>query len=372
MNLKYNHDGNIIEIPFSSEQPSGKSLAVRHNDTTYYAALVDTADSAASDFRIVFDGGTYALSSGASGDEDEPVYSTEQILSFSSSSEQTAWGVTIQSHYGDLGVIADSNSDTGYNVTLANGTEYFTGIHSITANQNSTSVIAGANGGNTKIFLSGGKNNYIVTGMNQDSIYFNEGGGVCADFCVKANTKAGSGVSLASFTSQQETSNILAYNRFDTGSYQKSRNSLVVNGTVTGIFCDTSTVSSIKSVPTMDVFVTYTDTHSKDQVILLKDCYRSLTTAKAAVASRRWNYPPSAEVKSLKICEGTASSAGSAFASSVLSGLTHDFADFPTSLRPVVCNLYNIYYGAPFRSSRVNDGSYTQVLPDWVPTGEST
>ena len=64
MKLKYNHDGVTLIIALTDTKPAGKSFAVRHNGTVYYAPLVPVDDPLATDCTIVFDGQPYALDRG--------------------------------------------------------------------------------------------------------------------------------------------------------------------------------------------------------------------------------------------------------------------------------------------------------------------
>lgn len=61
MKLKYNFNGVTNEIPLTSKKPAGKRLAVRHNGQNYYAALVETSDTSASNLRAVFNGVEFAI-----------------------------------------------------------------------------------------------------------------------------------------------------------------------------------------------------------------------------------------------------------------------------------------------------------------------
>ena len=62
MKLKYNHKGQIESIPLSRNKPEGKRLAIRHNEQTFYAPLVDAGDATASNMRTVFKGEMFAVS----------------------------------------------------------------------------------------------------------------------------------------------------------------------------------------------------------------------------------------------------------------------------------------------------------------------
>lgn len=61
MKLKYNHNGETESIPLSKKKPEGKRLAVHHDDSNFYAPLVDAGDATASNLRTTFKGEMLAV-----------------------------------------------------------------------------------------------------------------------------------------------------------------------------------------------------------------------------------------------------------------------------------------------------------------------
>ena len=67
MKLNYRKDGQTHSIDLSTEKPVGKSLAVHHSGTNYYAPLVPADDANASALRIRVGGEVLAVSKGSTG-----------------------------------------------------------------------------------------------------------------------------------------------------------------------------------------------------------------------------------------------------------------------------------------------------------------
>lgn len=366
MKLKYKHGGETHAIPFSTDKPTGKRLAVRHNNRTYYASLVSTNDSLASDLHIVFGGGTYALSAG-----ETPVEIVESFDFGAADSPTSATAVTLLGNYGDFGVIADSSQPEGYNVTLTNGSEYYTSLQAITVTQPNSTIIGNDNAND--ITITGGDENLVRGGLGDDTIHFDSSGGVIVDFGVGVNL-SGAGITFAASTSQQSTSSYYAYDRFDTGSYKNGTDSLIITGTVSGFYYDT-TSSTNRKMPVMDCVVTYADANANEHVILLRNITKKASTKSSTKpASRVWAYHSTTanNIRTKLYQRPDTSTTPSTLSSADFTALTKDLTDFPVALRPKLINLYNIYNRSGYTNSRINDGAYTQVLPDWIPTQGGT
>lgn len=347
--IKFNHNGATEEIPLVEGKPAGKRFAIYHNGGTYYAPLVPTTDSAASDIHLVFGGDTLALPTA-----ETPVEIIESFNFNNNTKPARSTAVTLLGNYGDFGVFADSSQPEGYNVTLTNGIEYYGNIVSITATQPNSTIIGNTEHG--EIAITGGSGNFIICGMGLDSISFDSSGGVIADY--------GNGVEAdgagKDFTLSTNTT---GYNRYNTGSYYNGVDYLFVTGEVTAVYYDTSTsVTKQKKISTLDIVITYTDTNGTDQIILLKDVTKNCSTRNTTSASKRVFATNSATAASCRIYHGT-----DTFVKIIVSNYTANLANFPESLRPALINLYNIYGNSGYTNSNVTMGVYTQVLPDWIP-----
>lgn len=65
MKLKYNYQGETDSIPFSTRKPSGKRLAIHHNDQNHYAKVVPPDDAHASNLPVGVNGEIFAVQSQA-------------------------------------------------------------------------------------------------------------------------------------------------------------------------------------------------------------------------------------------------------------------------------------------------------------------
>ena len=157
MKLNYRKGGQTHSIELSPDKPAGKSLAVRHNGTNYYAALVATDDANASGLRINIDGETFAVAQ-----------TTYSMLTYND--DKTA--VTLNSSdimfEGDL--LATDYASTVVTITAAEGANNGEPIF-IQGNANDNVIRANSNGGTLE--GNGGNNLFFVGNGNATVTDFN-------------------------------------------------------------------------------------------------------------------------------------------------------------------------------------------------------
>lgn len=275
MRFKYNHGGETHELALTTDRPSGKRFAVRHNDEIYYAPLVDTNSANASALRVTFGGGVYALAS--ANQEYSP--STDFIFS------EDGKSVTINSAFADFGVQVDN---------LPQGEEIYPSLESIFASQSNSTIFGNAQ--KNHVTLAGGDKNFIVGGIGSDNYYFNGGGGVIVGFgtnvikngqIVYGEDNATLAISLAADVTQAADSVHTAYNRNDPTSYMQGNDRLYVNGTVVEIAFSGHALNSSEKSSVFSAYVTYdadgnTATTDNTYTVLLSNIVKAPTKTGSA------------------------------------------------------------------------------------------
>lgn len=117
MNLKCNHGGDTIIIPTTDEQPSGKRLAIRHDETIYYAPIVNVDDTNATAFKLTSDGGVYALGIGAVDTTPSETFLTDDSIACAFYGKVKSFNAT---GYPSLVTINSAWNSSGVKVTLSN------------------------------------------------------------------------------------------------------------------------------------------------------------------------------------------------------------------------------------------------------------
>lgn len=221
-------------------------------------------------------------------------------FNFSSTNPATAKAVTLLGNYGDFGVMADSSQPEGYNVSLTTGTEYYASLTSITATCSNSTIIGNAKANN--ITIVGGTNNVIMGGLGNDTIHFESGGGIIADIGIGV-TKTGANKTLASSTTRTATSTYVGYDHSNPDSYTRGVDSIVVNGTVTGIYFSGHGITASKKQSAFTAVIKYTDINNQNHNIVLKDIMKKPTKTNATNESKRVYQTDDVAAASLKIYE---------------------------------------------------------------------
>ncbi len=274
MNLKFNHGGDTIIIPTTDEQPSGKRLAIRHDDTIYYAPIVGTDNANASSVKLVFGGGTYAL----------PAIASDTVLPavlFSDPNDPTNCdAATVYCGFYDFGVIADANSSLGYDPTLANGIAYYPGLKNISVAPNVPNATVICNSTETSILSNvyvtgGGSANVITGGIGKNAIRFTNGSaGIVVGYGIGAaengyySIAADESVHIKFATHTDDVTNdtLIGYDRFDPCSYFRGTDRVYCSGTVAEVAYEKCGVAASKMDSLFTAYVTYEYTDDNSNV----------------------------------------------------------------------------------------------------------
>jgi len=164
-----------------------------------------------------------------------------------------------------------------YGVQLESGSEYFSGLQTITTSESNSTIIGNQN--DNIITVIGGTDNVLTGLLGDDTYIFESGGGTITDFGMRALVDI-SGKNYAINTTTTESTNSYAYDRTNPLTYKEGTDILKVNGTITLISYPGYGSSTTQNSQTMTVTIYYTDTEGDMYNIILDNIVKNRKSTK--------------------------------------------------------------------------------------------
>ena len=275
----------VYEVRLPENVTASGDVVITDGGKTYAAAGTQITLSAANENYeldsvkingVALDGNTFTVGTADVNITADITAIVTENNEFNNADSTKATAVTVGGSSGDFGIQLDD------------GKEQYTGLYSITASKENSTLVGNAKA--NKIIVAGGGTNILTGGLGNDTFDFESGGGIVTDYGI-GSTKDGANKVLAKTATQKATSTYLAYDRTDPDSYARGADVIKVDGKVTGVYFDKHANASSKKDATFTAIITYdatpNDDTDADQIIVLKDMAKKPTKTNATNESKR-------------------------------------------------------------------------------------